>query len=153
MTRFRRAAWPLFLGVGFLASILPYAYPRYREVLSIASALRPLAIEERKRTLFGPWYAEAAFLHETVPADGAIDFVMLTPSARDIAVLAGAVLQPRDVRYFDGWESWESRTRATFLHDARAANAAPGPPPPIAPIVVAVDPAAIPHFRIVRAPQ
>lgn len=96
-------------------------------------------LEARKLTLFGPWYAGVQRLRRETPPDATIDFVMLRPEARDIAVLGAAELQPRDVRLFDGWEHWKARRRAELLHDARAANAAPGPPPSAARFVVAVD--------------
>lgn len=133
----------------FAASIVPYALPAYRDGLRQAAELRPQPMEERKAMLFAPWYAEAVELGRRVPRHGSIDFVMVTPNARDIAVLAGAVLQPRDVRFFDGWDAWRTRTRARFLHDERAANAAAGPPPAPSDVVVAVDPAATPQFRVV----
>jgi hypothetical protein len=96
-------------------------------------------LETRKLTLFGPWYAGVQRLRRETPPDATIDFVLLRPEARDIAVLGAAELQPRDVRLFDGWENWKARRRAELLHDARAANAAPGPPPSPARFVVVVD--------------
>lgn len=125
-----------------------------RRIGDTARLARELArlpdLEARRTQLFGPWYAAVADLRRAIPADAAIDFVMLRPEARDIAVLGAAELQPRDVRLFDGWEAWRARRRATLLHDARAANAVPGPPPAPAQFVVAVDPAATPPLRIVR---
>jgi hypothetical protein len=106
--------------------------------------------EQRRLTLFGPPYAGVRQLRAAMPANATIDFVMLVPEARDIAVLGGADLQPRDVRFFDGWDAWKLRKRAEFLHDARAANAPPGPPPPPAQFVVAVDPRKKLPFRIVN---
>ena len=99
-------------------------------------------METRRATLFGPWYESVQRLRRETPSDATIDFVMLRPEARDIAVLGAAELQPRDVRLFDGWTAWELRTRAELLHDARAANAAPRPPPSPARFVVVVDPTA-----------
>ncbi|HEX6642818.1 MAG TPA: hypothetical protein VF215_17000 [Thermoanaerobaculia bacterium] len=105
-------------------------------------------LESRRATLFGPWYVAVQQLRREVPAHATVDFVLLRPEARDIAVLGAAELQPRDVRLFDGWEAWQRRTRAELLHDARAANAAPGPLPPPARYVVIVDPSAVPPLRL-----
>ncbi len=124
---------------------------------SIALLTRDMArlrsTEERRLVLFGPWYASVQHLRTAIPAKATVDFVMLTPDARDLAVLGGAELQPRDVRFFDGWEAWKLRKRAEFLHDARAANAAPGLALTSAQFVVTVDPKSDPPFRIVPAPQ
>lgn len=107
-------------------------------------------LEARRATMFGPWYVAVQHLRSEIPPDATVDFVMLRPDARDIAVLGAAELQPRDVRLFDGWEAWRHRTRAELLHDARAANAAPGPPPAVAQFVVVVDPGAYPPLRLQR---
>jgi hypothetical protein len=104
-------------------------------------------LEARRRVLFGPWYEGVQRLRRETPPNATIDFVMLRPEARDIAVLAAAELQPRDVRLFDGWDAWKQRKRAVLLHDARAANAAVRPPPPRGQFVVAVDPNAPEPFR------
>jgi hypothetical protein len=126
---------------------------RLAETARLAVSLtRVDGVEARRGLLFGPWYPAVEQMRRAVPATAAIDFVMVRPEARDVAVLATAELQPRDVRLFDGWAAWRQRTRAILIHDARAANAAPGPPPPPAAFVVAVDPAAAPPLRIVRAP-
>jgi len=134
-----RRALPIAL---FLGTILPYGAPRYVAALREARGLARLPMEQRRAELFGNWYADALRLQREVPSTKSIDFVMLTPAARDVAVLAGATLQPRDCRYFDGWDAWRARRRAEFLHDARAANAVPGPPPGPADVVVVVDAAA-----------
>ncbi|HEV2721561.1 MAG TPA: hypothetical protein VG323_16180 [Thermoanaerobaculia bacterium] len=131
----------LFVG-GFVATIVPYGAPRYAATLRLARDLARLPMEQRRAELFGGWYADAMTLRRETPPTASIDFVMLTPAARDAAILAGAALQPRDCRYFDGWEAWRVRRRAEFVHDARAVNAAPGPPPGPADVVVAVDAAA-----------
>ncbi len=107
-------------------------------------------LEARRTMLFGTWYIAVQQLRRDIPADATIDFVMLRPDARDIAVLGAAELQPRDVRLFDGWDAWKRRARAELLHDARAANAAPGPLPAPAQFVVAVDPTAQPPLRLVN---
>jgi len=120
----------------------------------LARDLRTLPdVEARRTRLFGGWYAAAAQLRRDTPPDAAIDFVMVRPEARDIAVLGAAELQPRDVRLFDGWDAWKQRTRAVLLHDARAANAVAGPPPSAARFVVVVDPAADPPLRLLPSPS
>ena len=134
-----------------LISTLWYGIPSYLKGMGLAAALRHMSMSERKVVLFSPWYAEAVALRDAIPVHYAIDFVMQSANARDISVLAGAVLAPRDVRFFDSWESWRSRRRAKFLHDDRAVNAAPGPPPSPADVVILVDPAATPQFRVVMA--
>lgn len=134
-----RRALPIAL---FLATIVPYGAPRYAATLRLARDLAKRPMEERRAELFGGWYADAMRLRAETPPNASIDFVMLTPAARDAAILAGAALQPRDCRYFDGWEAWRARRRAEFVHDARAVNAPPGPPPGPADVVVAVDAAA-----------
>jgi hypothetical protein len=105
-------------------------------------------LETRRATLFGPWYVAVQQLRREIPANATVDFVMVRPDARDIAVLGAAELQPRDVRLFDGWEAWQRRTRAELLHDARAANAVPGLLPAPARYVVVVDPSAVPPLRL-----
>ena len=134
-----RRALPIAL---FLGTIVPFGAPRYLAVLREARGLAKLPMKQRRVELFGNWYADAVRLQREVSPTKSIDFVMLTPAACDVAVLAGAVLQPRDCRYFDGWDAWRARRRAEFLHDARAANAVPGPPPGPAAVVVVVDAAA-----------
>ena len=121
---------------------------RFHETAHLAVQLaRSPDLESRRRVLFGSWYEGVQRLKRETPPSATIDFVMLRPEARDIAVLGAAELQPRDVRLFDGWEAWRQRRRAELLHDARAANAAPGPPPSPAQFVVVVDPAAPEPFR------
>lgn len=122
----------------------------YYSLGRIANDLQPLTMEQRRTTLFAPWYAEVAATRAGLPVTSSIDFVMLTPQARDIAVLAGPLLQPRDVRYFDGWEAWRRRERARFFHDDQATNAIPGPPPGAADVVLSIDPAAAPIFQRAR---
>jgi hypothetical protein len=104
-------------------------------------------LETRRATLFGSWYEGVQRLRRETPTDATIDFVMLRPEARDIAVLGAAELQPRDVRLFDGWDAWKRRKRAELLHDARAANAVPGLLPSPARFVVVVDPTAAEPLR------
>jgi len=135
-----RRALPIAL---FLATIVPYGAPRYLGALREARGLAKLPMAQRRAELFGTWYADTLRLQAAVPRTASIDFVMLTPAARDVAVLAGATLQPRDCRFFDGWDAWRARRRFAFLQDARAANAAPGPPPGPADAVVVVDASAV----------
>ena len=134
----------------FFLPILRYAIPAHRDLVRLAMQLAPLPMEERERALFGPWYAQAEEIRASVPQHASIDFVLLRPEARDLAVLAGALMYPRDARYFDGWDAWRARRRAEFMNDSRAVNAAPGPPPPPAPFVVVADPAATPQLRLVE---
>lgn len=124
---------------------------RLGDTARLAYHLRALPdLEARRAVLFGPWYVAVQQVRRDTPANATIDFVMVRPEARDIAVLAAAELQPRDVRLFDGWEAWKERRRAVLLHDARAANAVPGPRPAPAQFVFVVDPAAEPPLRELR---
>lgn len=143
---------PAAVAIGaFVASSVFAGANRLFELTRLARMMAGLdSFEARRLVVFGPWYASVQRIRDTTPPDATIDFVMITPSARDIAVLGGAELQPRDVRFFDGWDAWKRRERAEFLHDARAANAAPAPPPGPARTVVAVDPKSDPPLRIVR---
>jgi len=112
-----------------------------------AAALRQHSVADRKRIAYGAWVPVAEEIRARVPPGGSVDVVMLTPHARETAVFAGAELAPRDVRFFDGWEAWRARRRATFFHDARAANAPAGPVPGAASLVVTIDS----EMRIVTA--
>ncbi|HET8797011.1 MAG TPA: hypothetical protein VFO89_04955, partial [Thermoanaerobaculia bacterium] len=126
----------------FVVATIVAGAPRLFETLRTAREMARLeTIEQRRTLLFGSWYAAVEALKRSTPESASIDFVMLRPEGRDVAVLGAAELQPRDVRLFDGWDAWRRRERAILLHDDRAANAVPGPPPPVAPIVVLVDPA------------
>jgi hypothetical protein len=140
--------------IGVLVASMVFAGARrLTETARLAATLtRVEGLEARRALLFGPWYAAMEQVRRAVPPAAAVDFVMLRPEARDVAVLAAAELQPRDVRLFDGWAAWRQRTRAILIHDARAANAAPGPSPPPAAFVVVIDPNAAPPLRIVHAP-
>lgn len=138
-----------FLAAVVLSSI-GYGARDYYSLGRIARDLQPLTMEQRRTTLFAPWYAEVAAIRSGLPVASSIDFVMLTPQARDVAVLAGPLLQPRDVRYFDGWEAWRRRERARFFHDDKATNAIPGPPPAAADVTLSIDPAGTPIFQRAR---
>ena len=121
---------------------------RYYETARLAVQMARLPdLETRRRVLFGHWYECVQRLRAATPANATIDFVMVRPEARDIAVLGAAELQPRDVRLFDGWDAWRQRRRAVLLHADRAANAVAGPPPSPAQFVVVVDPQAPEPFR------
>ena len=134
----------------FVASTVFAGAKRLAETTTLAYGLARLPdLESRRARVFGPWYESVRRLRNETPSDATIDFVMVRPEARDIAVLGAAELQPRDVRLFDGWTAWELRTRAELLHDARAANAVPGPPPSPARFVVSVDPQAAEPLQIV----
>lgn len=112
-----------------------------------AAALRGHAPAERKRVVLGTWVSVVEEIRARVPAGGSVDVVMLTPQAREMAVFAGAELARRDVRFFDGWEAWRARERATFFRDDRAANAPAGSTPGPASLVVTIDS----EMRIVTA--
>ena len=134
-----------------LAGTMVAGAKRLGDTARLAYNLRALPdLEARRTQLFGPWYAAVQQLRRGIPANASVDFVMVRPEARDIAVLAAAELQPRDVRLFDSWNAWIERRRAVLLHDARAANAVPGPLPRPAQFVVVVDPAADPPLREMR---
>lgn len=137
----------------FVASMIIAGAPRLREVLRDANALAPLTFESRRARWFGKWYPAVAQLRNDIPETATVDFVLLRPEARDIAVLGAAELQPRDVRLFDGWDAWRKRERAILLHDDRAANAVAGAPPGVAQYVVIVDPQIEPPLRRVEAPR
>ena len=128
------------------------AFAGAKRLLDTGRLARDLArldnVETRRATLFGPWYIAVQQLRRQLPPDATVDFILLRPEARDIAVLGAAELQPRDVRLFDGWDAWRARTRAELLHDARAANAVPGLATPPAQFVVIVDPGANPPLRL-----
>jgi hypothetical protein len=134
-------------------SVIVYGAPRLAAVVRLALQFAPLTMEERRSTLFGPWYGNVQKLKQTIPPSAAVDFVMVRSEARDLAVLSGALLQPRDCRYFQGWDGWRRRQRVEFLLDARAANAPPGPPPAAASFVILVDPAATDALLFIRNPQ
>ena len=124
---------------------------RLGDTARLARDLQPLPdVEARRTRLFGGWYAAVAQLRHATPPDATIDFVMMRPEARDIAVLGAAELQPRDVRLFDGWDTWKQRTRTVLVRDARAANAVAGPPSAMARFVVVVDPSADPPLRLLQ---
>lgn len=137
----------------FVATMIVAGAPRLRETFRTARDLAPLTMESRCARLFGAWYPAISELKRDTPSNATIDFVLIRPEARDIAVLGAAELQPRDVRLFDGWDAWRARRRAILLHDDRAANAVPGPPPGVAQFVVIVDPAAEPPLRKSEPPR
>ena len=126
----------IFVALIVIGSVIAGA-PR---LLDLARLTRDMArlrtFEERRERLFGPWYSQVKRLR----APPTVDFIMLKPAARDIAVLSAAELYPRDVRFFDGWEAWKQRKRAEFLHDPRAVNAPPGSKPGPARLVVVIEP-------------
>lgn len=144
-TLFRRALIAALVGAS-----LWYGSPGLYSILRLSASLAQKTPEERRASLFAPWYAEVVDLRNDVPRHASIDLVMISPRTRDVAVLAGPLLQPRDVRYFDGFADWQARRRAVFLHDDKAANAIPGPPPGPADVTVVVDVDSTPMFRVVR---
>jgi hypothetical protein len=145
-----RAHLPRIALALLLLSVVIASHRRLLETARLSVAMARIGSwDERRATLFGDWYRDVLTLRRSIPPHEAVDFVMTKPPARDIAVLAGAELGPRDVRFFDGWDAWRARKRADFLHDARAANAIPAPPPSVARYVVAVDPDARPRLKLV----
>ncbi len=68
-----------------------------------------------------------------------IDFVMLDPAARDLAVFTAGLVAPRPARLFEGRAEWEQRKPAILFRDDRAANAVPAPPTSKAATVVLID--------------
>lgn len=130
---------------------LPAAVTSSRQLVTrarFAASLAPLPKAERQRAVYGPAYGMAEEIRRRAGDSDAVDFVMLTPEARDLAVFTGALVAPRPVRFFLGEDAWRRRERATFFHDARAANAPPGAPPGRAAVVVLVDPRATPPMRV-----
>lgn len=111
----------------------------YAVLAQRAAALRKLARDDRRVDIYGAWYRELRRIRASVPERASVDIVMANADARDTAVFAGAMLEPRDVRYFAGWDAFRRRERARFLLDARAANAPPGPPPGPADAVLLID--------------
>jgi hypothetical protein len=142
-----------FIAVLVASAILAGAR-RLGETLRTARDVAKIeTIEGRRAMLFGAWYRAIEQLKRETPPNATIDFVMMRPEARDIAVLGAAELQPRDVRLFDGWDAWRARRRAILLHDDRAANAVPGPATAIAQFVVVVDPTVDPPLRRSEPPR
>jgi hypothetical protein len=146
MTSVRRIGLAILVVLLFLS--LPTTVRGLREQFDHALALRGESAEAKRRITSGSWYVTIAEVRRRVPASGSVDFVMLTPEGRDVAVFAGAALAPRDCRFFSGWDDWRARRRATFFQDERAANAPPGPPPGAASCVVLVDGRLDPPLRI-----
>lgn len=144
-TLFRRALIAALVGAS-----LWVGFPELFSILRLSASLAQKTPEERRASLFAPWYADVVRLRNDVPRHASIDLVMISPRARDVAVLAGPLLQPRDVRYFDGFADWQARRRAVFLLGDKAANAVPGPPPGPADVTVMVDPGSTPVFVVVR---
>jgi hypothetical protein len=138
----------------FVGSTIIAGAPRLIAMLRTAKDLARLhSLDERRATLFGAWYPAIEQLKRDTPSTATIDFVMLRPESRDIAVLGAAELQPRDVRLFDGWDAWKRRERAILLHDDRAANAVPGPPPHAGDLIVIIDPSNDPPLRRSEPPR
>lgn len=137
----------------FLGSVLPWGLAAYSGLLRTSWAMRPLPMEERRRTELGTWYRAAERLRDSTAPGAPIDIVILVPSQSSLAIEAGSVLHLRDTRFFYGWEAWRKRERAIFLPDSDAVNAVPGPPLGPAVAVVAFDAAAVEPFRLVEAPS
>jgi hypothetical protein len=115
-----------------------------------AREFRALPPDVRLRAIFGWQHTIARDVAARVGPRDAVDFVMATPEARDLAVLTAPFLAPRPVRFFDGMEAWRRRERAAFFKDGRSANApnrsAPGP----AAVTVVLEPHRDPPYFIVH---
>jgi hypothetical protein len=150
--RHRRRLAASFL-VLLQAGAIWYGTPPLLQLSRLARSLAPRSMAERRDELFGPWYVEAEQLRAAIPRGAVVDIVMTSPNARDIAVLAGAMLQPCTCQYFDGTRAWRQRQQAIFLHDARAANAAPGNLVRPGQFIIVANPDETPALRMTRGPQ
>lgn len=133
-----------------LAPGIRWTLPRLGDAAGAAMRVHRLDADARRAALLGDWYSSVQGLRRTVPENAAVDIVMLTPAARDIAVLAGTALFPRDCRFFDGWDAWQRRSPAIFIHDARAVNAPAGAKPPRGDVLLTADPQRRPPLRLER---
>lgn len=129
---------------------LPFAVAPYGDLLRLTKSLIHHTPEERRTILFDGWYEAALRIDAVLPERVAVDIILKTPAARDIAVLGSTLLQPRDCRIFDGFDAYARRQRAILIRDSRAVNAAPGASPQAAPYLVIADPAAEPPLRLRR---
>lgn len=111
-----------------------------------ARELRSLPPDVRARAIFG-WPVVIA---REVSAANSIDLVMTSGDERDLAVFTGALLAPREVRYFAGMEAWRLRQRAIFFHDSSSANAPTTEPPPRAAVTVVLDQRREPPYFILN---
>ena len=134
-----------------LLSVLVAGVPTYAKVVRLAASLMPLSMQERRVALFGAPYQAAISMRRTLHPGATIDIVMMTPEARDVAILTGSELHGYDCQFFEGVDAWQLRKRAAFFRDARAANAVPGPPPTRASVVLTVAPGADASLRVLRA--
>src|SRR5688572_28992471 len=101
--RLRRVAG--FLSVLTIAAcVLPAAPSTIRELASrarFATALLPASEAERRVMVLG-WPHRIATELQKLDSREPIDFVMLDPAARDLAVFTAALVAPRPARLFDG---------------------------------------------------
>lgn len=100
-----------------------------------ARHLRSLPPDQRARAIFG-WPCVIA---REVAGAKSVDLVMTSNHERDLAVFTGALLAPREIRYFSGMDAWRLRQRAIFFHDDTSANAPNQVPPPRADVTVVLD--------------
>lgn len=138
---------PLRRVAGFLsvltiaACVLPAAPATIRELAArarFATALLPASEAERRVMVLG-WPERIGSELQKLDSNEPVDFVMLDPDARDLAVFTAARIAPRPVRLFEGRAAWEQRTPALLFRDDRAANAVPAPPTSKAATIVFID--------------
>ena len=146
MSRSRR----IVVAIAFLLIVAPAVPTSVRALAQRARAareLRSLPPDVRARAIFG-WPVVIA--REVAAADS-IDLVMTSDSERDLAVFTGALLAPREIRYFAGMEAWRLRQRAIFFHDSSSANAPNVVPPGRAAVTVVLDQRREPPYTILGA--
>ena len=131
-----------FLAVLTIAAcVLPAAPASIRELtsrVSLATTFLPMSEADRRLALLG-WPERIARELTKLGSHEPIDFVILDPGARDLAVFTAARVAPRPSRLFEGRQAFEQRKPAILFRDDRAANAVPGPPSIKARTVVVVD--------------
>ena len=134
MSRRRR----IVVAIAFVLIVAP-AVPATMRALTQrardARYLRSLPPNERARAIFG-WPEVIA---REVQGARSIDFVMTSDNERDLAVFTGALLAPREIRYFSGMDAWRRRERAIFFRDNTSANAPNPAPPSRADVTVVLD--------------
>lgn len=146
MSRRRR----IVAAIAFVLIVVPAVPMSVRALAQRARAardLRSLTPDERSRAIFG-WPFVIA---REVASAKSVDLVMTSGDERDLAVFTGALLAPREIRYFSGMEAWRLRQRAIFFHDSTSANAPNIAPPPRADVTVVLDQRREPPYFILGA--
>ncbi|HYC60009.1 MAG TPA: hypothetical protein VEK79_10650 [Thermoanaerobaculia bacterium] len=146
MSRRRR----IVIAIAFLLIVAPAVPTSVRSLAQRARAahdLRALPPDVRERAIFG-WPVVIA---REVAGAHSVDLVMTSASERDLAVFTGALLAPREIRYFAGMDAWRLRQRAIFFHDSSSANAPNPLPPGRAAVTVVLDQRREPPYSILRA--